>query len=87
MADPKATEIKDRNSAYGWQGPPSPRQDCHHKSEHLGQQLAVLGGLLEIAAAAQLQFLLQAPFEVAMGALDVTVLMSHAALLRLGVRP
>lgn len=46
------------------------------RAEHLA---AVIGGFLEIAAAAQDQLLLQPTLHVAMGSLDDVVLMCHVA--------
>ncbi len=45
----------------------------------LGQQRAIFGEILKIGAAAQLQLLLQAPFELAMGALEDSDLVGKAA--------
>ena len=55
-------------------------------AEHLSQQFAVFGGLLEIAAAAQDQLLLQPSFHMAMGCLDDAVLMGHTAVVAAGAQ-
>ena len=55
-------------------------------TEHLGQQLVVLGGFLEIAAAAQDQLLLQPPFHMAVRCLDDAVLVSHTAVVATGAQ-
>jgi len=53
-------------------------------AEHLSEQLAVFGGFLEIAAAAEDQLLLQPPFHMAMRCLDNAVLMGHTAVVAAG---
>ena len=53
-------------------------------AEHLSEQLAVFGGFLEIAAAAEDQLLLQPPFHMAMRCLDDAVLMGHTAVVAAG---
>jgi hypothetical protein len=55
-------------------------------AEHLGQQLAVLGGFFEIAAAAQDQLLLQPPFHMAVRCLDDAVFVSHTAVVAAGAQ-
>ena len=56
-------------------------------AEHLREQFAVLGGFLEIAAAAQDQLLLQPPFHMAVRCLDDAVLVSHTAVVTAGRKP
>lgn len=56
-------------------------------TEHLGQQLSVLGGFLEISAAAQDQLLLQPPFHMAVRCLNDAVLVSHTAVVTAGRKP
>jgi hypothetical protein len=53
-------------------------------AEHLSEQLAVLGWLLEIAAAAQQQLLLQPPFHMAVRGLENAVLMGNTAVVTAG---
>jgi hypothetical protein len=52
-------------------------------TKHLSEQLAVFGGILDIAAAAQDQLLLQPSFHMAVGCLNDPVFMSEAAVLTL----
>jgi hypothetical protein len=56
-------------------------------AEHLRQQFAVFGGLLEIAAAAQDQLLLQPSFTWPWGASTMPFSWATPRLLRLGLRP
>jgi hypothetical protein len=56
-------------------------------TEHLGQQFAVFSRLVEIAAAAQDQLLLQPPFHMAVRCLNDAVLVSHTAVVTAGRKP
>ena len=56
-------------------------------TEHLSEQLAIFGGIVEIAAAAQDQLLLQPPFHMAVRGLNDAVLMGHAAVVAAGGQP